>query len=253
MASNKELIEQVEQESVLATQEGLVELGRVLHEKEQIKVAFEKIYNKLYEEFTDLIDFSIDDINPEFNIQHYLTTITSKNNLVVFSADSNVYNNVYKLYILNEMTKYKLELQENINLEQLDEINDINEQSEEYLEQIDALETENNNKVQELTLRIINLRQKCMAKNTLIFWQRIALFVLTYIAIVSLPTAFDQVIMIVYNLFLIISLLFSCIFNVFNSLYNFLAFYNFLPILIGMSIGSLGIFYFNQSRITVSK
>ena len=39
--------EEIEAESAIATQEGLVELGRILHEKEAKKRNFDNIYQKL--------------------------------------------------------------------------------------------------------------------------------------------------------------------------------------------------------------
>ncbi len=231
--------EEVDHESALATQESLVELGKVLQEKQQKIEVFNKLYNQLEEEYKNFLHFNIDQIAPNFNIQTYLSEINdgSSNKFLID-------NDKYKLFILREMTKHKLEEKNDKIIELNKTIDDMNEQSDEYLDQIENIEKDNLQERNKLALRITNLRSKCIYKNKLIFWQEVFLFIFAYIAILS-PTRVYYQISIIYDIFYQIMdfILYGFIFLT-SYILDFMIYYNLLPLTIGVILGSLGILYF---------
>ncbi|VVU95674.1 hypothetical protein CPAV1605_1429 [seawater metagenome] len=233
--------EEVDHESALATQESLVELGRILQEKEQRMQAFEKIYQSLEDEYKDLLEFDIQNINANFNLNSYLTENITSNQF-------HLNHDKYKLFILNEMTKYKYQLLDEKKNELIQSIDEMNEQSDEYLDQIDGLEKSHLEEKNKLALRITKLREKCIYKNKVIFWQEVGLFFLGYVAVISPFRVYSQLNLILSFLFAIFSFTFGSIYSVIYSILSFLMYYNILPMILGALMGSVGLFLFYKYK-----
>jgi hypothetical protein len=249
--------EEIEAESAIATQEGLVELGRILHEKEAKKRNFDNIYQKLLKhqkEMNDINNFNIELIDKHFNLDVYVQQSLKKykKEKYFYKLDSltneskdNFYTDTLKFNILNEMTTKLLLDQEKDTENAIQISNETSEQTDEYLEEIEKLEEDKKKSDEILAKRIINLREKCIHKNKLLFWHRILIGILSYTSLMSLSKTLNQTIFCLNTVFIVFKFiidytLFSCWYS-----YRILVDFDIFPILVGCFFGIIGVYYYN--------
>jgi len=243
--------EEVELECKLATEQGLIELGKTMEQKKSKEEAFNNLYFQLENEFKDFIpDFNTDMIDKSFNVSTYIKDSwepVNNGSTFTFTKDSKI--KICKMYILNEMTKRK----NNNQLQEMDDlflkIKDMDEQSDEYLDQIDNLEKEQKEKEEKLAKRIIKLRGMCVDRRQIMNYQWVAIVFLTYVSLISLNTTIYQFKWISNNLlFPFVYVVFNNFFQIISSIALFLIEYK---LLLGILLGLLTVHIY--LRLTLSK
>jgi len=196
---------EVKYNSEIATQHGLIELGKEMYEKESNELAIDTLYELLNNLFTTKFNsFNIDEIDGKFNLDQFITT--NKNSLTFWGEN----DDYLKLLILHKLHMQKIEYKDT-KINELCEINeDLDDQINSYIEQMDEEETK-----QKITEnRIVNLRNKCIEKNKQIYIQKIMTMFLSYICIISKESFFNYLIFLFSFLIETMSYIGSAVLNI---------------------------------------
>ena len=238
--------EEMEKEKELATKKELVELGKILANKEYSKNLFEKTYLDLNNKFNNSFDFNFyQESNNEktFLINETIKKLTQLSQTTTFSNNESDLQKFHQMCILNEMSKYKYEMENKRCQELQDNIKELQEEGDEMVAEIEENENTNKTTINHLNARIIKLRQKCLDKNKTIKYYQILAFTLAYLAVISLERGFYQL----QIIFSFLSHFMSYSFKFLDHTLQLLIHYNILPVLVGIVGGICGYVFWKKS------
>lgn len=187
--------EEAEAECKFQTHNSLLALGRQLEKDQSKKEGLDNLYILLKNKYKDLIEFDLNQVDSNFNIDSYLHLNYNNSNFKIIENKE-----LYKLYIFYLLAedKYNKQVTENSLLK--NEIEDLNEQGDEYIKQIDDMENEEKEKEGKIAKRIINLRQKCIDRRVQINRMWYTIFFLCYTSVFTLKVTLEQMSYVYNNL-----------------------------------------------------